>query len=680
MSLLGFNFRRLDAVSRLLLMLSISNVAFSDGLGDNVPANVRPIPPVGIDLSQSVRDELARSATQIRDAVDKAVGSSAAERAEVLIFARAIELALEQSTIFKEQETEQARGLVAMALRRAASLLAKELKVGIPQWMRDEIEATSKSNPNSTLIVGGFRSNIDGSIQPYGLVVPKSFKPGESKSMRLDVWLHGRGEQVCEVQFLSQRSTQVGEISPDNTIVLHPFGRYSNAFKFAGEIDVLEAIEHVKTLLPIDDDRISIRGFSMGGAGCWQMAVHYPGMWMAATPGAGFCETRQFLKVFQQEDFVPTDYQAPLLHWYDCPDWGNNLRYLPTIAYSGELDKQKQAADLMEQTLRERGIEIPHIIGPKTAHKLDPDAKLEIERRLSELSQSGRKQVPREIDFTTYTLRYHESSWVHVDGLETHWVEARVQAQIEPNDSIILTTQNVAGLTLGPITDSAIHKIKSLVIDGQVLAIAPSSDIELAKTILRKIENHWSLVNAEPKSQSLHKRPGLQGPIDDAFLSPFIFVEPMQVVEPTTVDQWVVAEFNHAKSEWRRHFRGDVNAKLAQDVSDEDKRTKNLVLFGTPSSNPLIAEVMKALPLKSLPRTWTSKNAVIAIYPSPFAADRYVVINSGFTFREYAYLNNARQISMLPDWAIVDVSAGATTQLPGKIVEAGFFDESWLLK
>ncbi len=103
------------------------------------------------------------------------------------------------------------------------------------------------------------------------------------KPMRLDVWLHGRGEKVSEVAFLHQRMNSVGDVAPENTIVLHPYGRYCNAFKFAGEIDVLEAIEHVKRTFVIDEDRISIRGFSMGGAGCWQMAVHYPGMWMAAT-------------------------------------------------------------------------------------------------------------------------------------------------------------------------------------------------------------------------------------------------------------------------------------------------------------------------------------------------------------------------------------------------------------
>ena len=59
--------------------------------------------------------------------------------------------------------------------------------------------------------------------------------------------------------------TQAGHYTPRDTIVLHPYGRYSNAFKFAGEIDVLEALEHVQANYQIDDERISVRGFSMGG-------------------------------------------------------------------------------------------------------------------------------------------------------------------------------------------------------------------------------------------------------------------------------------------------------------------------------------------------------------------------------------------------------------------------------
>ena len=93
--------------------------------------------------------------------------------------------------------------------------------------------------------------------------------------------------------------SQVGRFAPRDTIVLHPYGRYSNAFKFAGEVDVLEALAHAKANYRIDDDRGAVRGFSLGGAGCWQMAVHYPDLFFAANPGAGFSETPEFLKFFQ---------------------------------------------------------------------------------------------------------------------------------------------------------------------------------------------------------------------------------------------------------------------------------------------------------------------------------------------------------------------------------------------
>ena len=80
-------------------------------------------------------------------------------------------------------------------------------------------------------------------------------------------------------------------------------------------------------------------------------------------------------------------------------------------------------------------------------------------------------------------------------------------------------------------------------------------------------------------------------------------------------------------------------------------------------------------------KSYSAKTHVLAmIYPMPLAPQSYVVINSGFTYREYAQLNNARQVPMLPDWAVIDVTDGATSELPGKIVDAGFFDEHWQFK
>ncbi len=60
------------------------------------------------------------------------------------------------------------------------------------------------------------------------------------------------------------------------------------------------------------------------------------------------------------------------------------------------------------------------------------------------------------------------------------------------------------------------------------------------------------------------------------------------------------------------------------------------------------------------------------IYPNPLNPERYLVLNSGFTYREYDYLNNARQVPKLPDWAIVDLSEPPGSQRPGRVVDAGF--------
>jgi hypothetical protein len=172
-------------------------------------------------------------------------------------------------------------------------------------------------------------------------------------------------------------------------------------------------------------------------------------------------------------------------------------------------------------------------------------------------------------------------------------------------------------------------------------------------------------------------------------LEAFAFVGPAtNRLTDSAIDKWVTSEFAHARQEWRRHYRGDVVVRNADQVSADDIENKNLILFGTAASNPLIAKIVDQLPL-----SWKDKELVVGshkfdsskfvpalVYPNPLNPKRYVVINSGFTFREYAYLNNARQIPMLPDWAIIDATAGRNSQFPGKIAASGFFDEAWKVK
>lgn len=664
----------------LLFLCTAVDCIRADGPADNQPTNVRPVPPVGIELPENVKSELLSKSQSVREALSK-LELDSLSKSLIEVIPRAVEMTVEHGMFYVDKEFSHANELLALAEKRVEAASQGQRRSQL-------LEVTLQSALDKPrLLAGGYRSRIDGSIQPYGLVVPADWKADPSKPVRLDVWLHGRGEKVSEVAFMHQRMHQVGEFSPPNTLVLHPYGRYCNAFKFAGEIDVLEAIENVKKLYPIDESRIAIRGFSMGGAGCWQLAVHYPQLWAAANPGAGFSETMEFLRVFQKEDFKPTDYQRKLLHWYDCPDWTNNLRNVPTVAYSGEIDNQKQAADVMEAAFKLRGMHLPHVIAPQTAHKILDVSKPVIQKQLDTALDAGRPSVPKTIDLTTFTLRYHELGWMSLEGLEKHWEEATVHAELA-EQGLQAQTKNVSRMKLQfaerdfPYTSD---KPVILQLDKQSLAVQfqgidKSKVVWLTKDSLGK----WKVdTNPADSAGRLVKRPGLSGPIDDAFMDAFVFVPPAKsdLNNPT----WYDAEFQHATREWRRHFRGDIVIK--ERVTDDDIANNNLILFGTPASNPLIAKILASLPID-----WTNTklrvagvdydartHAPILIYPNPLNPKRYVVINSGFTYREFAYLNNARQIPMLPDWAVVDVTNGSNNVMPGNVASAGFFDENWLV-
>ncbi|MDZ4683712.1 MAG: hypothetical protein SH850_01405, partial [Planctomycetaceae bacterium] len=112
----------------------------------------------------------------------------------------------------------------------------------------------------------GYVSDLDGSVQPYAVTLPKTFDPQSRDKWPLHLVLHGRGDTLNEVSFLHQHEGK--PLKNDVAwIQLDVFGRTNNAYRWAGEADVFEALAAVKRRFPIDDRRITLWGFSMGGAG-----------------------------------------------------------------------------------------------------------------------------------------------------------------------------------------------------------------------------------------------------------------------------------------------------------------------------------------------------------------------------------------------------------------------------
>lgn len=681
-------------LSKRLLALSVSAFLWAtqpllaDGPADNNQQAARPVPPPGIAVPEKNRHELSDRLEKLNALISRLKDCSDPRCAELLpdveIYTRAVREALQLDEFYADGDIAAAGDLLTEGTERAEQLLD-----GKAPWTRQ-----------TGLVVRGYRSRLDDTVQPYGLLVPDTYDFDGREKHRCDLWFHGRGEKMVELQFIQQRRTQRGPVAPEGAIVLHPFGRYCNANKFAGEVDVLEALDHASKHYRIDPDRIADRGFSMGGAAAWQFAVHYSDRFFAANPGAGFSETPDFLKVFQQEDLVPAPWEQALWQWYDCPVYVMNLHHCPTIAYSGEIDRQKQAADVMAAACRDvAGIELTHIIGPQTAHAIHPDSLVEIEARLTQLAERGREHVPQRVRLRTPTLKYNHMNWVTINALAEHWQASGIGAELLRDGGRLTIVVRPEGVTDFSLRFGPGELPSSLEGAPDVLIQTPDGNVEFDHEPLIRSDLSWECrvrhsangaatawtIADSDSSEQLVKRHDLQGPIDDAFMDSFLFVTPSAACRNEAVDNWVKSEQEHAIEHWRLQMRGDARVKADSEVTDYDVAHHNLALWGDAAANSVLARILDKLPIQ-----WTADELVAAgthysadqhvpvmIYPNPLNPERYVVLNSGFTYREYDYLNNARQTPKLPDWAVIDVSVPPGPRWPGKVVAADFFDEHW---
>jgi pimeloyl-ACP methyl ester carboxylesterase len=675
-------FARLSAPFLVACLIAIP--AIGDGPQDNQPDNVRPIPPRGNPLPDAVREEIKKGLAELQQLITDA--GNHALLPDVQIYEKAVRWALDYDEVYDAKGTKTPGGNVKRVL--AAGLeRATQLKDGKTPW-------TTQTGP----VLRGYRSKIDGSVQPYWMIVPADYDFKGHAKHRLDFWWHGRGETLSEANFMASPANAQGIIPVPGAFILHPYGRYCNANKFAGEVDTFECLDHARKHYRIDENRLVARGFSMGGAACWQFAVHYPTLWAAAAPGAGFAETPEFLNNFQNEKVKPTWYEERLWRLYNATDYAQNLFNLPTVAYSGADDRQKQAADVMAREMKKVGLELTHVIGPKTGHSYEKGAKEEVNKLIDAIVSKGKPAVPKEIKFVTYTLRYNKCGPVTITELLKHWEPATITLKHDGN-VIDLDMKGVRRFTIDlPKGEFELRYkgkwfSKPMGSGGeQKYAYSPNRD-----AIGGDLGEIGPVDLTDP--ETFRKRPGLQGPIDDAFMDAFLNVAPTGQPLNAKTGEWSEKEMQHAADQWRKQFRGDAPMKKDTEVTDEDIANNNLVLWGDAQSNKVLGRIAAQLPAKWIThvekkdgkdikmtevvlgdgRYPADTHVPVLIYPNPLNPKKYVVLNSGFTFREYDQLNNARQVPKLPDYAVIDVTTPPNSRFPGKVVRAGFFGERWEL-
>jgi hypothetical protein len=289
------------------------------------------------------RQQLERGLRQLRGRLealrgggDRASGGRRDRLADAEAFAKGITWALKYDAPLTPDDMK----LLGKALERFRGRVAA-LEAGEAPW------AGRKGR-----VVRGFVSAVDGSVQPFAVVVPARYDP--ARPIRLDVVLHGSSKPVgmSELRFIGRFDEGDGPAPapPDRDYIeLLPLGRVENGYRWAGETDVLEAIEAACRDYNVDRGRIVLRGMSMGASGTWHLGLKHPDRFVALGPYCGYVDTREFSRT-PMPNFVEVGplppHQERMLHMLDSVDYSANAGMVPVVACMGEANVVASAVPL----------------------------------------------------------------------------------------------------------------------------------------------------------------------------------------------------------------------------------------------------------------------------------------------------------------------------------------------
>lgn len=656
------------------------NCRFNSGLwmllaGLGVICSPSPVSaqPAGEQETRAIRVKLAELETAISRLKSEAVEPHLL--ADVEIYAKAAEWILRHNEFYKPAYAEWALGVLEVGRDRAS-----QLEAGEARW---------EYFPGKG--IRAYRSAVDGSLQPYAVSVPNEYGQEPEKRWPLHVVLHGRDGVLNEVSFIHTH----GRKPPvsDDWIQLDVFGRTNNAYRWSGEADVFEALADVERRFHIDPQRIVLRGFSMGGAGSWHLGLHHPSRWCSVGPGAGFVDFYKYQKVEQQ---LPS-FQHETLHIYDAIDYVLNAADVPVCTYGGEQDEQLVASTSMLAIAERLHVPMKLLIGPGVGHKFHPDSFIEFMAFHDRYQKLGRPSAPgaKKFKFVTYTLKYNRCEWAAIEEQINPYQQSVMDGTWDDAAGLVkLTTENVAALRLLP---DIVPHLRAVEIDGARLAWkmpGPARDVSAqhpSGAYFQRVDNRWTLLDDKAAVRFLtnaghHKRHNLQGPIDDAFMEPFVCVRGAGRPWSTANAAWAAWKLERFSAEFDKWFRGKVPLISDMELTPEIIAGKNLILFGDPGSNRILAELLPDLPVE-----WTKEGLVVQgrkydpgthglslIYPNPINRSRYVVINSGHTFHDADFKkSNAWLFPRLGDIAVQKFDKLEHGGYNETIIWADLFDSRW---
>ncbi len=483
-----------------------------------------------------------------------------------------------------------------------------------------------------------FLSEIDGSVQYYA-VNPAWPRRGGAKrdadGQALVLSLHGAGVEALGQAEAYASKSWAHIVCPTNR---RPFGFDWEEW---GRLDALEALRHARSELRTDPMRTYLTGHSMGGHGTWQIGLHYPDLFAAVAPSAGWISFQTYGGGMRIAN--PSPVEQMLLRAGASSDTLSllqNARQQAVYVLHGDADDNVPISEAraMVSALRAFHTDLSVHEQPGAGHwwesSDEPGAEcvdwpgffdLFARRRLPAM------EAVRSLDFTTanpeVSARCH---WLTVLSQERPLLPSSARLSLDPHRRRITgETANIARLRLDlrPIAPGG--EI-SVALDGDRLeGLSPHTDGAL---YLERIEGRWKAATPPPATE---KSPERHGPFKNAFQHRFLLVYGTQGTPEENAWAYARARYD-AETFW---YRGNGSPDIVQDKEFNVRMTagRSVILYGNSETNGAWRLLLDGSPVEVRRggariggRTLEGPDiALFFVRPRPNDAKAYVAVVSG---------------------------------------------------
>ena len=600
------------------------------------------------------------------------------------------------------------------------------LGVSVTLVLAHGLGQAAEPRPDGVLV--HYISAVDGSRQEYGLYIPRA-QPPSSAGYPLVMFSHGYGWSVGAGLGVWERDWA----DSHGWLLVNCNGRGPNFYDGIGDDDVLRVIEDVAQRVSLDRDRVYMTGGSMGGTGAFRVGVRRPDVFAAVAPVDGWCDYREFhwhwyARTDMRDDIE--EFRRPYLEATSATFvaqsalWANVLNItdaLDDVVYPRNGLGLDEALASLRQAYPE-GYESELVFSLDKGH----GGGWDIQRIFQYFLTRRRLAVPWAAAVQSNILRYGRVHWAEIEAFDVYGAVGSLYAAIQ-GDAVYVAPANLTRFALHLLASpAATLPAVRVFVAGQQCYDGPPALVEFEG--LRDDTGGiaaWRSVPAaadpqlrpQPDDDALRpppKRAGLEGPIGEAFLGPFLVV--YGTAGRGAAQNRVEAEdFAREWNDFNVHYEA-VHAVPEDEVHPEDIARDHLIVFGTLESSALLrrADDTFALPIKVHddgvtvvdPVTGDRRYAgaqfgACVVYPNPlsdFRTDlvichgRYRTEPDGNTWRglgfdleklqwgwgDYTVFNN--DWAELPRVGNVNNKPPVTCYEAGYFVEAGTFDQEWRLR